>query len=68
MPGEADSDTERSQRAKANAEKKAARLQEKLEALSEHKEAERAINENTVRLRALRLAKEAEDRAAKPAK
>ena len=36
--------------------------------LSEHEEAERAVDENTARLRALRLAKEAEDRAAKPAK
>ncbi len=68
MLREPDSDTERSQRAKANAEKKAARLQERLEALSEHEEAERAVDENTVRLRALRLAKEAEDRAKKPAK
>ena len=39
-----------------------------LKVLSEQEEAERAINENTARLRALRLAKEAEDRAAKPAK
>ena len=68
MLRESDSDTERSQRAKANDEKRAARLQEKLEALSEHEEAERAINENTVRLRALRLAKQAEDRDKKPAK
>ncbi len=39
-----------------------------LKALSEQEEAERAVNENTARLRTLRLAKEAEDRAAKPAK
>ena len=36
--------------------------------LSEQEDAERAVDENTARLRALRLAKEAEDRAAKPAK
>lgn len=36
--------------------------------LSEQEEAERAVDENTARLRALRLAKEAEDRAKKPAK
>ena len=68
MPQDPDSDAERSQRAKANAEKKAVRLQERLDALSEHEEAVRAVDENTVRLRALRLAKEAEDRATKPAK
>ena len=68
MPREPDSDTERSQGAKANAAKKAARLQERLEAVSEHEAAERAINENTVRLRALRLAKEAKDPAKKLAK
>ena len=39
-----------------------------LKVLSKQEEAERAINENTARLRALRLAKEAEDRAAKPTK
>ena len=52
-----------SQHAITSAEKKATRLQERLEALSEHQEAERAVNKNTARLRALRLAKEAEDRA-----
>ena len=68
MQPKPDSDTERSQRAKATAEKKAAQLQERLEAFNEHEEAVRAVDENTVRLRALRLAKEAEDRAKKPAK
>ena len=39
-----------------------------LKVLSEQEEAEVAIDENTARLRALRLAKEANNRAAKPAK
>ena len=39
-----------------------------LKVLSEREEAERVVDENTARLRALRLAKEAEDRAAKPAR
>jgi hypothetical protein len=68
MPQESDSDIERSVRTEANAQKKAVRLQERLDALNEHEEAERAVDKNTVRLRALRLAKEAEDRARKPAK
>ncbi len=37
-------------------------------ALSEQEVAERAINENTARLKALRLAKEAKDRAERPTK
>ena len=54
---------------RSHAENRFAALEKRqLKVLSEQEEAERAINENTARLRALRLAKEAEDRAAKPAK
>jgi hypothetical protein len=54
---------------RSQAENRFAALERRqLKVLNEHEEAERAVDENTARLRALRLAKEAEDRAAKPAK
>jgi len=54
---------------RGHAENRFAALEKRqLKVLSEQEEAERAINENTARLRALRLAKEAEDRAVKPGK
>ncbi len=53
---------------RARAENRFAALEKRqLKVLSEQEEAERAISENTARLRALRLAKEAEDRAEKSA-
>ena len=52
-----------------HAENRFAALEKRqLKVLSEQEEAEREINENMARLKALRLAKEAEDRAEKPAK
>ncbi len=54
---------------RSHAENRFAALEKRqLKVLSEQEEAERAVDENTARLRALRLAKEAEDRAKKPAK
>ena len=51
---------------KINAEDRETALQKRRsKALSEQEEAERAVNENTARLRALRLAKEAEEQAEK---
>ena len=54
---------------RSHAENRFAALEKRqLKVLSQQEEAERAVDENTARLRALRLAKEAKDRAKKPAK
>ena len=54
---------------RTRAENRFAALEKRqLKVLSEQEEAERSINENTARLKALRLAKEAEDRTGKSSK
>ena len=51
-------------RAEANSHKKQQQLQDGEKARAEYRSAARALDENTARLRALRLAKEAADREA----